>query len=117
MAAETKAMASPRFFLTFCFVHFRLHGAERAEGIHQPGRLIIDATRIRPMGYAPHAGAAGRPKSHECVKRLRHREAWVFRPLFAGNQPGAAIIWPYAAVECAGVSGDGEGASEFPTAA
>ena len=69
------------------------------------------------MGYATHAGAAGRPKSHECVKRLWHREAWVFRPFFAGNQPGAAIIWPYAAVECAGVSGDGEGASEFPTAA
>ena len=69
------------------------------------------------MGYAAHASAAGRPKPHERVKRLRYREAWVFRPLFTGNQPGAAVIWPYAAVECAWVSSDGEGAAEVPNAA
>ena len=37
----------------------RLLGRQEGEGVHQPGRLVMEPSGVRPGRDAPHAAAAG----------------------------------------------------------
>ena len=68
------------------------------------------------MGKAAHAGTARRPEADEVVPGGRNGQSRIAGHGLTRDQPFAAVIGRQPSVVGAGVSGDGEGAPEFPSA-
>lgn len=102
---------APPFLIERC-----VDPAERCKGVNDPRRLVADAARIRPMRDPAHAAAARGPEPHEGVPRLGNGKPRVLCPGLTADEPVAAPFGSQAAVVGAGVSSDGEGAPEFPSA-
>jgi hypothetical protein len=98
------------------FTHAVVGVGQGAEGIDDPGRLVVDAAGIGPVGGALFA-LAHRPKAHEIEPVAVDGERRIVAgPDFARDDPGAAVKRPQPSVESAGISEDGETRAEFPSA-
>lgn len=68
------------------------------------------------MADSAHAAATHGPEPHESVPGLGDGKPRVVWPGLATDKPVATALGPQATAIGAGVSGDGEGAPEFPSA-